>query len=140
MFATICDTALGFDEDLLLGQSTRPPIASLNTERRSAVDSNRSSGAHARTVVLTMPELQSSRVLMPAVPAVAVLVHGGLHAHLRHPMTNGSRWRGMGEVCPQSTVTAAVAQGGRIAGQGAYDVTDTKFSTSMGPPSCSPPV
>jgi hypothetical protein len=124
----------------MLGLSTRPPIASLNTERRSAVDSNRSSGAHARTVVLTMPELQSSRVLMPAVPAVAVLVHGGPHAHLRHPMTNGSRWRGMGEVCPQSIVTAAVAQGGRIAGQGAYDVTDTKFSTSMGPPSCSPPV
>jgi hypothetical protein len=127
----------------MLGLSTRPPIASLNTERRSAVDSNRSSGVQtidAPTVVLTMPELQSSRVLMPAVPAVAVLVHGGPHVHLRHPMTNGSRWRGMGEVCPQSTVTAAAAQGGRIAGQGAYDVTDTKFSTSMGPPSCSPPV
>jgi hypothetical protein len=106
------------------------------------VDSNRSSGVQtidARTVVLTMPELQSSRVLMPAVPAVAVLVHGGPHVHLRHPMTNGSRWRGMGEVCPQSIVTAAAAQGGRIAGQ-AYDVTDTKFSTSMGPPSRSPPV
>jgi hypothetical protein len=107
------------------------------------VDSNRSSGVQAidaRTVVLTMPELQSSRVLMPAVPAVAVLVQGRPHPHLRHPMTNGSRWCGMGGVCPQSTFTAAAVQGGRIAGQGAYDVTDTKFSTSMGPPSCSPPV
>jgi hypothetical protein len=106
------------------------------------VDSNRSSGTKtidACTVVLTMPELQSSRVLMSAVPAVAVLAHGP-HAHLRHPMTNGSRWRGMGEVCPQRTAAAAAVQGGRIAGHGAYDVTDTKFSTSMGPPSCSPPV
>ena len=102
------------------------------------MDSNRSNGVP--TVVLTMPELQSSRVFMPAMPTVADLVSGRPHAHLRHPMTNGSRWRGKGEVCPQSTVTAAAPQGGRIAESGAYDVTDTKFSTSMGPPSCSPPV
>ena len=101
------------------------------------MDSNRSSGVP--TVVLTTPKLQSSRVLMPDLPAVGNLALGRPHAHLRHPMTNGSRWRGMGEVCPQSIVTAAAAQGGRIAGQ-AYDVTDSKFSTSMGPPSCSPPV
>ena len=102
------------------------------------MDSNRSSGV--TTVVLTMPELQFSRAFMPAMPAVADLSSGRPDTSLRHPMTNGSRWRGMGEVCPQSTFTAAVAQGGRIAGQGAYDVTDTKFSTNMGPPSCSPPV
>lgn len=102
------------------------------------MDSNRSIGV--TTVVLTMPELQSSRVFMPAMPAVADLSSGRPHASLRHPMTNGSRWRGEGEVCPQSAVTAAATQGGRIAGYGAYDVTDTKFSTNMGPPSCSPPV
>ena len=31
-------------------------------------------------------------------------------------------------------------QGGRSAGFGAYDVTDTKFSTFVGPPPCRPPV
>jgi len=102
------------------------------------VDSDRSSGVS--TVVLTMPELQPSRVFMPAMPAVTDLLSGRPHADLRHPMTNGSRWRGKGEVCPQSSVVAAATQGGRIAGYGAYDVTDSKFSTSMGPPSCSPPV
>jgi hypothetical protein len=102
------------------------------------VDSNRNSGVP--TVVLIMPELQFSRMFMPAVPAVADLLSGRPLADLRHPMTNESRWRGKGEVCPQSTVTAAATQGGRIAGYGAYDVTDSKFSTSMGPPSCSPPV
>lgn len=102
------------------------------------MDSDRSSGVS--TVVLTMPGLQSSRVFVPAMPAVADLLSGRPHADLRHLMTNGSRWRGNGEVCPQSTVMAAATQGGRIAGYGAYDVTDTKFSTNMGPPSCSPPV
>jgi hypothetical protein len=102
------------------------------------VDSNRSSGVP--TVVLAMPELQSSRVLMPDMPAVANLALGRPHALLRHPMANVGRRRGTGEVCPQSTATAAAVQGGRIAGSGAYDVTDSKFSTSMGPPSCSPPV
>lgn len=96
------------------------------------MDSNRSSGV--RTVVLTMPELQSSHVLMPAMPAVAALSHGRPHT------PTGFNWRGKGEVCLQSIVTAAATQGGRIAGYGAYDVTDTKFSTQLGPPSCSPPV
>jgi hypothetical protein len=106
------------------------------------VDSSNSSAAQtidaqtidARTVVLTMPELQSSHVLMPAMPAAAVLAHG-------RPRTPAvSSWRGKGEICPQRTLTAAATQGGRIAGFGAYDVTDTKFFTQMGPPSCSPPV
>jgi hypothetical protein len=85
------------------------------------------------TAALTMPELQFSRALMRAMPAVAVLSHG------RSYTSTVSSWRRRGEVCPQSAVTAAT-QGGRIAGSGAYDVTDTKFSTQMGPPSCSPPV
>ena len=102
------------------------------------MDSNRSSGVP--TVVLTMPELHSSRVLMPATPVVGNLALGRPHVHPRQPMTSAGMWRGTGQVCPQSTAMAAAVQGGRIAGFGAYDVTDSKFSTSMGPPSCSPPV
>jgi hypothetical protein len=96
---------------------------------------NRTSG----TVQPTAPELLSSRVLMWAVPAAAGLAQGRHRAHPRHPMASGS-WRGKGELCPQSSVMAAVAQGGRMAGDGVYDVTDTKFSIRLGPPSCSPPV
>jgi len=97
-----------------------------------------------RTVQLTLPELQLSlRALMPE---TAVVTHHSTssqrmrtRAHLRHRTINGTDWRGMGEVC-ECIEAAAVAQGGRNAGPGAYDVTDSKFSTSMGPPSCSPPV
>jgi hypothetical protein len=101
------------------------------------VDSSKSSGAQtleARTVVLTMPKLQPSRLLIPAMPAVDALSHG-------RPRTV-SNWRRKGEVCRQGTLmAAATAQGGRIAGQGASDVTDIKFfSTRLGPPTCSPPV
>jgi len=81
------------------------------------------------TAVRTVPELQFSSAVMRAMPAVAVLSHGRPHA------ATGFNWLVTGEVCPQLN-----AQGGRMAGQGAYDVTDTKFSTQMGPPSCSPPV
>ena len=35
---------------------------------------------------------------------------------------------------------AQLYQGGALAGFGGCDVTDTKFSTRVGPPSCSPPV
>ena len=98
-----------------------------------------------RTVQLTLPELQLSlRALMPE---TAVVTHHSTssqrmrtRAHLRHRTINRTDWREMGEVCVQSIEAAAVAQGGRNAGPGAYDVTDSKFSTSMGPPSCSPPV
>jgi hypothetical protein len=97
--------------------------------------------AHGPTVQLSMPELhRPSRAFMPVMPAVAELSHGRPHAHLRHLITNRTSWRRMGEVCLRTTGTAAVVQGGRIAGFGAYDVTDSKFSISLGPPSCSPPV
>jgi hypothetical protein len=102
------------------------------------VDIARTNGV--RAVRLTMPELLSLRALMPAVPVVGDLSHGRPHPHVGHPMTDGISWRGKGEVCLQSNAAGAVAQGGRIAGYGAYDVTDTKFSSNMGPPSCSPPV
>jgi hypothetical protein len=98
-----------------------------------------------RTVQLTLPELQRSlRALMPDTAVVTHLSTSSLRmrtrAHLRHRTINRTDWRGMGEVCVQSIKAAAVAQGGRNAGPGAYDVADSKFSTSMGPPSCSPPV
>jgi hypothetical protein len=102
------------------------------------VDIARTSGV--RTVQLTMPELLSLRALMPAVPVVGDNSHGRPHSHVGHPITNGTSWRGKGEVCLQCSAAGAVAQGGRIAGYGAYDVTDSKFSSNMGPPSCSPPV
>ena len=98
-----------------------------------------------RTVQLTLPELQRS--LRALVPDTAVVAHLSTssqrmrtRAHLRHRTINRTDWREMGEVCVQIIEAAAVAQGGRNAGPGAYDVTDSKFSTSMGPPSCSPPV
>ena len=94
-----------------------------------------------RTVQLSSPELQPSvRTFMPDTAAVAGLFHDRPRAQLRSPMINRTGWRRMGEFCVQSNKAAAAAQGGRNAGHGAYDVTDSTFSTSMGPPSCSPPV
>jgi hypothetical protein len=87
----------------------------------------RTSGVHP--AVLTVPELPSSRAFMPAMAAVTVLSHGRPHAQ------TGFNWRLTGEICLQPN-----AQDGRNAGHGAYDVTDNKFSTQMGPHSCSPPV
>ena len=86
-----------------------------------------------RTAQLSMSELRLSlRALMPVTP-VMELAYGRPRANLRNPHR-------MGEVCLQSAAQAAAVQGGRIAGFGAYDVTDTKFSIRLGPLSCSPPV
>ena len=133
------------NKDLYARPSRRPPIpARALHERRSPVLIDQISDT--RTVQLTLPELQLSlRALMPD---TAVVTHhlDKLTAHAgRGPISaigrsNRTDWRGMGEVCVQSIEAAAAAQGGRNAGHGAYDVTDSKFSTSMGPPSCSPPV
>jgi len=98
-----------------------------------------------RTAQLSLPEFQLTlRALMPDT-AVAALPSPGAgrtktRAHLCHPIINRTNWRRMGELCVQSDKAAGVAQGGRNAGYGAYDVTDSKFSTNVGPPSCSPPV
>ena len=95
----------------------------------------------ACTVQLPLPELQlSSRALMPDAAVVTDFVNGRPRAHLRRPMLNRTNWRGLGEVYVTGSKAAGLTQGGRIAGYGAYDVTDSKFSTNMGPPSCSPPV
>ena len=89
---------------------------------------------------VTLPELRlSSRALMPVTPGVAELAYRRPNALLRHPNTMAD-WRRRGEVCLQSAAQAANVQGARIAGFGGYDVTDTKFSIRLGPPSCSPPV
>jgi hypothetical protein len=86
-----------------------------------------------RTAQLSTSDLRLSLpALMPVTP-VMELADSRPCAHLRNP-------RRMGEVCLQSAAQAADVQGGRIAGFGAYDVTDTKFSIRLGPPSCSPPV
>jgi hypothetical protein len=99
-----------------------------------------------RTVQLPLPELQLSlRALMPDTAVVTQLSTSSepvrTRAHLSQPVINRISWRRMGDGFVQYTKAGAgVAQGGRSAGSGAYDVTDSKFSTSMGPPSCSPPV
>ena len=87
----------------------------------------------------SMPELHlSSRAFMPAMPAVArISLSGTRHDHRIQPIAS---WRRRGELCLQSSVATADVQGARVAGFGDYDVTDTKFSTCLGPPSCSPPV
>jgi hypothetical protein len=100
---------------------------------------------NTRSVQLTLPELQlSMRALMPDTPVVTHLSTSAQRIRtrpdLRHPMINRIDWRRMGEGCVPCTKAAGVAQGGRNAGSGAYDVTDSKFSTKWGPPSCSPPV
>jgi hypothetical protein len=48
-------------------------------------------------------------------------------------------WPDAGDMSAQRPA-AQQHQGGANAGFGAWDVTDTKFSTRMGPHSCSPPV
>jgi hypothetical protein len=82
----------------------------------------------------------SSRTLTPGTPAaVQSSIKGTRLAHPQQLIKDRS-WRRMGEVCPQRIATTAEAQGARVAGFGDYDVTDIKFFTLLGPPSCSPPV
>jgi len=94
------------------------------------------------TARLSMPEFQlSSRAFMPATPAVAhISPNGTRRAHRIQPITSRISWRRRGELCMQGSAATADVQGGRVAGFGDYDVTDTKFTTRLGPPSCSPPV
>jgi hypothetical protein len=94
-----------------------------------------------RTAQLTMPVITlPSPGLMPAAPAVAHISLNGSGRALLQPVGNQISWRRRGEVCLRASAAAADAQGARVAGFGGYDVTDTKFSIRLGPPSCSPPV
>jgi hypothetical protein len=82
----------------------------------------------------------SSCMLSPGTPAaVQISIKGTRLAHPQQ-LIKGRSWRRMGEVCPQRIAATAEVQGARVAGFGDYDVTDTKFFTRLGPPSCSPPV
>jgi hypothetical protein len=94
------------------------------------------SGAHMAR--MSMPELHPSSSMLA--PVAAQISLGDMpRAHLHQP-TKGWSWRPMGEVCPQRIAVTAEVQGARVAGFGDYDVTFTKFSNRLGPPSCSPPV
>jgi hypothetical protein len=128
------------DEDLLLNLGRRPPIASLDVREEGLVHILRISGPV--TARLNMPELHLfSRAFMPATPAVAqISPNGTRHAHRIQPVTSQISWRRRGELCLQTSAATTDVQGARVAGFGDYDVTDTKFSTRLGPPSCSPPV
>jgi hypothetical protein len=124
----------------MLGPSPRLPIANMNARKEELMHSFWTSAV--RTAQMIMHELQlSMRALMPAGPAVArIPLNGMRHSRLVQPVRNPIDWRRMGEVCLQGSATAADVQGARAAGFGGYDVTDTKFSFRLGPPSCSPPV
>ena len=54
-------------------------------------------------------------------------------------IANPIGWPSAG-IMPAQGLAAQQHQGGALAGFGGCNVTDTKFSTRVGPPSCSPPV
>jgi len=83
----------------------------------------------------TMPEFLPAHAAMP----VAAPLTSRTPEPFGHQLiTNQLGWREMGQICVQGSTSST--QDGRIAGFGGYDVTDTKFSTRVGPPPCSPPV
>jgi hypothetical protein len=55
-----------------------------------------------------------------------------------HPIVPTRAWLAARPINIQ--ITGQQDQGGRVAGFGGCDVTEMKFSTRVGPPSCSPPV
>jgi hypothetical protein len=128
------------NKDLLLGPSTRLPIADMAARKEESMHISWTGAV--RTAQMIMHELQLSlRALMPAAPAVVLISPSGKRrSHLVQPVRNRVNRRRMGELCLQGSAAAADGQGARAAGFGGYDVTDTKFSIRLGPPSCSPPV
>jgi hypothetical protein len=61
------------------------------------------------------------------------------HARTAQMIGNPVSWPSAG-IMPAQGPAAQQHQGGALVGFGECDVTDTKFSTRVGPPSCSPPV
>ena len=55
-----------------------------------------------------------------------------------HPIVPTRAWLAARPINIQ--ITGQQHQGGAVAGFGGCDVTEMKFSTRVGPPSCSPPV
>ena len=62
-----------------------------------------------------------------------------IHARTAQMIANPVSWPSAGLV-PAQGPAAQQHQGGALVGVGECDVTDTKFSTRVGPPTCSPPV
>lgn len=84
----------------------------------------------------TMPEFLPAHAAMPVATMLALRLSESQSDQL---ISNQLRWRELGQICVEASTSKA--QDGHIAGFGGYDVTDTtKFSTRVGPPSCSPPV
>jgi len=77
------------------------------------------------------------RLPSPAAPGRARIVEP-THARIAQMIGNPIGWPKAGIMPAQWA--AQQHQGGALAGFGGCDVTDTKFSTRVGPPSCSPPV
>jgi hypothetical protein len=73
-----------------------------------------------------------------AMPVATVLVNPISEPRVRQLITDQLGWRELGQI--SFTGMTSKAQDGRVAGCGGYDVTDSKFSIRVGPPSCSPPV
>ena len=61
------------------------------------------------------------------------------HARIAQTVVNPIAWPSAGNM-PVQRPAAQRHQGGALAGFGGCDVTDSKFSTRVGPRSCSPPV
>lgn len=61
------------------------------------------------------------------------------HARIAQLVVNPTTWPSAGNM-PAQRSAAQQHQGGVLAGVGGCVVTDTKFSTRVGPRSCSPPV
>jgi hypothetical protein len=73
------------------------------------------------------------------VPAPVSLAGPARIAEPTAARTAQTSWPNAG-LMPVLTQAAPQHQDGHIAGFGGCDVTDTKFSFPLGPPSCSPPV
>jgi anti-sigma factor RsiW len=61
------------------------------------------------------------------------------HARIAQMVVDPTAWPSAGTM-PVRQPAAQQHEGGALAGFGGCDVTDTKFSTRVGPHSCSPPV
>jgi hypothetical protein len=61
------------------------------------------------------------------------------HARVAQTVADQTTWPSAGNM-PVQRPASQQHQGGALTGFGGCDVTDTKFSTRVGPHSCSPPV
>ena len=83
-----------------------------------------------------LPELPL-RAFVPTRARLAVRLP---NAHPAPTTRSWDSWPQIGMASARGQISPQQHQGGRIVGIGGCDVTDRKFSTRVGPPSCSPPV